>query len=50
MGSRDWLTSEILADRGDAIVLEPADVRPRIAKRAQQLVKELRLSRVKLPG
>jgi hypothetical protein len=31
-------------------VLEPADVRPAIAKRAAQLVKELRLSRVKLPG
>ncbi|MEO5575489.1 MAG: WYL domain-containing protein [Gaiellaceae bacterium] len=50
VGSREWLVSEILADRGDAVVLEPADVRPVIAKRAAQLVKELRLSRVKLPG
>jgi proteasome accessory factor BC len=49
-GTRDWLVSEILADRGEAVVLEPADIRPAIAKRAAQLVKELRLSRVKLPG
>jgi predicted DNA-binding transcriptional regulator YafY len=50
VGTRDWLVSEILADRGEAVVLEPADVRPAIAKRAAQLVKELRLSRVKLAG
>jgi predicted DNA-binding transcriptional regulator YafY len=50
VGTRDWLISEILADRGEAVVLEPADVRPVIAKRAAQLVKELRLTRVKLPG
>ena len=50
VGTRDWLTSEILADRGEAVVLEPADVRPVIAKRAAQLLKELRLTRVKLPG
>ena len=50
VGTRDWLISEILADRGEAVVLEPADVRPAIAKRAAQLVKELRLSRVKLPS
>jgi proteasome accessory factor C len=50
VGTRDWLISEILADRGEAVVLEPADVRPAIAKRSAQLVKELRLSRVKLPG
>ncbi len=50
VGSRDWLVGEILADRGEAVVLEPADLRPAIAKRAAQLVKELRLSRVKLPG
>jgi proteasome accessory factor BC len=49
-GTRDWLVSEILADRGEAVVLEPADIRPTIAKRAAQLVKELRLSRVKLAG
>ena len=50
VGSRDWLISEIVADRGDAVVLEPADVRPAIAKRAAQLLRELKLTRVKLPG
>ena len=50
VGTSDWLIGEILADRGEAVVLEPAEVRPAIAKRAGQLVKELRLSRVKLPG
>jgi proteasome accessory factor BC len=50
VGTSDWLIGEILADRGEAVVLEPADVRPAIAKRAAQLLRELRLSRVKLPG
>jgi proteasome accessory factor C len=50
VGNGDWLIGEILADRGDAVVLEPADVRPAIAKRAAQLLRELKLTRVKLPG
>jgi predicted DNA-binding transcriptional regulator YafY len=50
VGTRDWLIGEILADRGEAVVLEPAEMRPAIAKRAGQLVRELRLSRVKLPS
>ena len=50
VGTSDWLIGEILADRGEAVVLEPADARPAIAKRAAQLLKELRLTRVKLPG
>jgi proteasome accessory factor C len=48
-GTLDWLIGEILADRGDAVVLEPADVRPAIAKRARELLRELKLSRVKIP-
>jgi proteasome accessory factor C len=50
VGNGDWLIGEILADRGDAVVLEPADLRPAIAKRAAQLLRELKLTRVKLPG
>jgi len=50
VGTRDWLISEILADRGEAVVLEPADARPAIAKRAGLLLRELKLTRVKLPG
>jgi len=30
--------------------VEPEDLRPAIAKRAAQLLRELRLTRVKLPG
>jgi proteasome accessory factor C len=50
VGTRDWLIGEILADRGDAVVIEPEDLRPAIAKRATQLLRDLKLSRVKLPG
>lgn len=49
-GTSDWLIGEILTDRGEAVVLEPEDVRPQIAKRAAQLIRELRLTRVKLPS
>jgi proteasome accessory factor BC len=50
VGTRDWLIGEILADRGDAVVIEPEDLRPAIAKRAARLLRDLKLSRVKLPG
>jgi predicted DNA-binding transcriptional regulator YafY len=39
--TEDWLTGEILADRGDAVVLEPDDVRSRLAERARTLATEL---------
>ena len=52
VGSEEWLIGEILADRGEAVVLEPEDLRKRIARRASELVKELKVSRVpaKAPG
>jgi proteasome accessory factor BC len=50
VGTRDWLVGEILAERGEAVVVEPEEVRPVIAKRAGQLLRELRLTRVKLPS
>ena len=40
-GSDDWLLSEILADRGEAVVLEPAELRATVAARAEQLAAEL---------
>ncbi len=46
----DWLLGEILADRGEAVVVEPEDIRPQIAKRAAQLLRDLRLSRVRRPA
>lgn len=41
VGSEEWLESEILADRGHAIVLEPADLRTKIGRRAKALAREL---------
>jgi proteasome accessory factor C len=46
----DWLNGEILADRGEAVVLEPADVRARVAARARELAKELGLMRAHTPA
>ena len=39
--SEEWLLTEILADRGEAIVLEPESLRRTIATRAKQLSREL---------
>jgi predicted DNA-binding transcriptional regulator YafY len=42
----DWLIGEILSFRGEAVVLEPSELRKRIADRAKELARELNLSRV----
>jgi proteasome accessory factor C len=42
--TEEWLLSEVLADRGETVVLEPADARASVAKRAKQLESELGLS------
>jgi proteasome accessory factor BC len=42
----DWLIGEILSFRGEAAVLEPADLRKRVATRAKELARELNLTRV----
>jgi len=47
VGSEEWLESEILSKRGDAVVLEPADLRQRIAARAKTLAKELGVERLR---
>jgi len=41
VGSADWLVGEILAHRGEAVVLEPEDLRTRVAARAGELLREL---------
>jgi proteasome accessory factor BC len=41
VGSADWLVGEILSFRGEAVVLEPADLRDRVAVRARELAVEL---------
>ena len=50
VGSDEWLESEILALRGDAILLEPAELRTRIAQRARALAKELGVERLRAPA
>jgi proteasome accessory factor BC len=46
VGSEEWLLGEILADRGEAVLLEPENLRKEVARRAKALARELRVSRV----
>jgi proteasome accessory factor BC len=48
VGSPDWLVGEIFSFRGEAIVLEPPDLRRRIAERAKELAQELGVSRLRV--
>jgi proteasome accessory factor C len=48
VGSEEWLESEILSKRGEAIVLEPPELRERIAARARTLAKELGVERLRV--
>jgi predicted DNA-binding transcriptional regulator YafY len=48
VGSDEWLESEILSKRGEAIVLEPAELRSRIGARARELAKELGVERLRV--
>ena len=45
--TEDWIVGEILQDGGEAVILEPAELRSSIAKRAGQLARELKVSRVR---
>jgi proteasome accessory factor C len=47
-GDDEWLESEILAGRGDAVLVEPAELRTAIAARAKELAKELGVERVRV--
>jgi len=48
VGSDEWLESEILSKRGEAMVLEPPELRARIAARARELAKELGVERMRV--
>src|SRR6266511_1548969 len=48
VGSAEWLVGEILSYRGEAIVLEPDDLRRRIGTRARELASELGVSRLRV--
>jgi proteasome accessory factor BC len=50
VGGEEWLIGEILSFRGEAVVLQPTELRSRIAERARTLLAELGLSRVRMPS
>jgi proteasome accessory factor BC len=43
--TEEWLLSEVLADAGETVVLEPAALRILVARRARELERELALTR-----
>jgi predicted DNA-binding transcriptional regulator YafY len=47
VGSADWLVGEVVSYRGEAVVLEPHELRVRVAHRARELAQELRPARAK---
>jgi predicted DNA-binding transcriptional regulator YafY len=47
VGSAEWLVGEVVSYRGEAIVLEPPELRAQVAHRARQLTSELRPSKAK---
>jgi proteasome accessory factor C len=47
VGSAEWLVGEVVSYRGEAIVLEPHELRARVAQRARELANELRPSRAR---
>ncbi|MFN2468679.1 MAG: helix-turn-helix transcriptional regulator [Gaiellaceae bacterium] len=50
VGSPEWLIGEILSFRGEAVVVEPEDLRRRVARRAAELAGELGLARLRAPA
>jgi proteasome accessory factor C len=48
VGSTEWLVGEILSYRGEAVVVQPDDLRSQIAARARQLPSELGVSRLRV--
>jgi predicted DNA-binding transcriptional regulator YafY len=47
VGSAEWLVGEVVSYRGEAVVLEPHELRARVALRARELASELRPSRAR---
>ncbi len=50
VGSADWLVGEVVSYRGEAVVLEPPELRARVASRARELAQELRPARARAAG
>ena len=47
VGSADWLVGEILSFRGEAVVIEPADLRRQITQRARELAQLFGVARLR---
>ncbi len=47
-GSKEWIVGEVLAWRGDAVVIEPAELRRELRDRAKTLAQELGVSRLRV--
>ena len=47
-GSTEWLIGEIFSHRGEAILLEPEELRAGVASRARELANELGVSRLRV--
>jgi predicted DNA-binding transcriptional regulator YafY len=48
VGSPEWLVSEILSHRGEAVLLEPDEMREVVANRARELANELGVARLRV--
>jgi predicted DNA-binding transcriptional regulator YafY len=48
VGSAEWLISEMLRFRGEAVVVEPPDLRQRVARRARELLRDRFRHRVRV--
>ncbi len=48
VGSPEWLVGEVLSFRGEAVVLDPPELRREVAARARAVQRELGLSRVRV--
>jgi proteasome accessory factor BC len=47
VGSQEWLIGEIFSQRGDAVLLEPEELRKTVAARARELASELGVARLR---
>jgi proteasome accessory factor C len=47
VGSVEWLIGEVLSQRGEAVLLEPDEMRKAVADRARELANELGVSRLR---
>jgi predicted DNA-binding transcriptional regulator YafY len=48
VGSPEWLVGEIFSHRGEAVLLEPADLRKVVSARAAELARDLGVTRMRV--